>query len=86
MLQNLVAQQEISMHIKLHFPKKDWITLGNEFVENVLGLQRMQFTTQIEHYDNLAAHFDTIKRINNILLICAETSGLTSAWITLNKK
>jgi adenylosuccinate lyase len=37
-------------------------------VENVLGLQRMQFTTQIEHYDNLAAHFDAIKRINNILI------------------
>lgn len=50
------------------FPKKDWISLGNEFVENILGLQRMQFTTQIEHYDNLAAHFDTIKRINNILI------------------
>jgi adenylosuccinate lyase len=50
------------------FPKKDWIDLSNEFVENVLGLQRLQFTTQIEHYDNLAAHFDTIKRINNILI------------------
>lgn len=49
------------------FPKKDWIALGNAFVESVLGLQRMQFTTQIEHYDNLAAHFDAIKRINNIL-------------------
>jgi len=50
------------------FPKKDWISLANEFVENVLGLQRLQFTTQIEHYDNLAAHFDAIKRINNILI------------------
>ena len=50
------------------FPKKDWITFGNEFVENILGLQRLQFTTQIEHYDNLAAHFDTVKRINNILV------------------
>lgn len=50
------------------FPKKNWVTLGNEFVENVLGLQRMQFTTQIEHYDCLAAHFDAIKRINNILI------------------
>ncbi len=50
------------------FPSKDWVKLGNEFVENVLGLQRMQFTTQIEHYDNLAAHFDNIKRINNILI------------------
>ncbi len=50
------------------FPEKDWIALGNEFVEGVLGLQRQQFTTQIEHYDNLAAHFDAMKRINNILI------------------
>ncbi len=50
------------------FPKKNWVVLGNEFVEDVLGLQRMQFTTQIEHYDSLAAHFDSIKRINNILI------------------
>ena len=55
------------------FPKKDWVKLGNEFVENVLGLQRMQFTTQIEHYDNLAAQFDSIKRINTILIdICRD--------------
>ena len=50
------------------FPKKNWVLLGNAFVEDVLGLQRMQFTTQIEHYDSLAAHFDSIKRINNILI------------------
>ncbi len=50
------------------FPKKNWVSLGNEFVEDVLGLQRMQFTTQIEHYDHLAAHFDTLKRLNNILI------------------
>jgi adenylosuccinate lyase len=50
------------------FPDKDWVALGNEFVEGVLGLQRQQFTTQIEHYDNLAAHFDAMKRINNILI------------------
>ena len=50
------------------FPKKDWIGFANEFVENTLGLQRLQYTTQIEHYDNLAAHFDCIKRINNILV------------------
>jgi adenylosuccinate lyase len=53
---------------KIAFPKKDWVALGNDFVEGVLGLQRMQFTTQIEHYDSLAAHFDAIKRINNILI------------------
>lgn len=50
------------------FPKKKWIDLGNSFVNETLGLQRMQFTTQIEHYDNLAAHFDGMKRINNILI------------------
>ena len=42
------------------FPKKDWVKFANEFVEDILVLQRLQFTTQIEHYDNLAAHFDAI--------------------------
>jgi len=47
--------------------------LANKFVEGVLGLQRQQFTTQIEHYDSLAAHFDALKRINNILIdICRD--------------
>jgi len=50
------------------FPDKNWVKLGNEFVDKQLGLQRMQFTTQIEHYDNLAAHCDAIKRINTILI------------------
>lgn len=50
------------------YPKKDWTKLANEFVEGILGLQRQQFTTQIEHYDSLAAHFDGMRRINNILI------------------
>ncbi len=50
------------------FPKKNWVALANAFVEKTLGLQRMQFTTQIEHYDSLAAHCDAIKRINNVLV------------------
>ncbi len=50
------------------FPKQNWIKFGDEFVENNLGLQRQQYTTQIEHYDTLAAHFDAIKRIDNILI------------------
>ena len=50
------------------FPKRDWIKLGNEFVEKKLDLKRQQFTTQIEHYDLLAAQFDCIKRINTILV------------------
>ncbi len=49
------------------FPKIDWAKLADEFVAR-LGLNRQQFTTQIEHYDNLAAHFDCIKRINTILI------------------
>jgi adenylosuccinate lyase len=49
------------------FPKADWIRMGNEFTDH-LGLSRQQFTTQIEHYDNLAAHFDCMKRVNNILI------------------
>ena len=49
------------------YPKIDWIRYGNEFVDQ-LGLKRLQFTTQIEHYDNLAASFDCLKRINNIFI------------------
>ncbi len=49
------------------FPKIDWIKFANEFVAKI-GLTRQQHTTQIEHYDNLAAHFDCMKRINNILI------------------
>jgi len=50
------------------YPKYNWIKFANDFVENKLGLQRQQYTTQIEHYDVLAAHFDAIKRINTILV------------------
>jgi len=50
------------------FPKKDWVKLANEFVEKKLGLKRQQHTTQIEHYDLLAAQFDCLKRINTILI------------------
>lgn len=50
------------------FPKHNWVKFGNDFVEEKLGLQRQQYTTQIEHYDTLAAHFDAIKRIDTILI------------------
>jgi adenylosuccinate lyase len=53
---------------KVAYPKTDWVKFANAFVEDRLGLQRQQTTTQIEHYDTLAAHFDAIKRINNILI------------------
>jgi len=50
------------------YPEIDWVTFGNRFLSEKLGLKRLQTTTQIEHYDMLAAYFDTMKRINTILL------------------
>jgi adenylosuccinate lyase len=50
------------------YPKINWVEFGNAFVEKQLGLTRSQTTTQIEHYDNLAALFDNLKRINTILI------------------
>jgi adenylosuccinate lyase len=50
------------------FPTHDWVTFANEFVNGKLGLNRSQTTTQIEHYDQLAALFDVMKRINTIIL------------------
>ena len=50
------------------FPEIDWIQFANDFTSNSLGLTRQQTTTQIEHYDNLAALMDTIARVNNILI------------------
>jgi adenylosuccinate lyase len=50
------------------YPKYDWVKFANQFTEEKLGLQRQQYTTQIEHYDTLAAHFDAIKRINTIFI------------------
>ncbi len=50
------------------FPEIDWVAFANRFVNDQLGLNRSQTTTQIEHYDNLAALFDCLKRINTIIL------------------
>jgi len=50
------------------YPKYNWVEFSNNFVNNNLGLDRSQTTTQIEHYDNLAALFDGLKRINTILI------------------
>ena len=50
------------------YPNYNWVEFSNNFVNNNLGLDRSQTTTQIEHYDNLAALFDGLKRINNILI------------------
>ncbi len=62
------------------YPEIDWVNFGNTFVEG-LGLHRSQITTQIEHYDNLAALFDGIKRINTILIdLCRDIW----AYISMN--
>ncbi|MCC9136129.1 adenylosuccinate lyase [Pontibacter silvestris] len=50
------------------YPDTNWPDFGNNFVQQVLGLKRSQYTTQIEHYDNLAAYFDGLKRLNTILI------------------
>lgn len=50
------------------YPNIDWIEFANRFVTLSLGLTRSHPTTQIEHYDHMAAHFDALKRINTILL------------------
>jgi adenylosuccinate lyase len=53
---------------KVAYPDIDWISFANNFVNEELGLERSQPTTQIEHYDNLAALFDNMRRINVILI------------------
>lgn len=50
------------------YPSVDWVKFANRFVNQNLGLERCQTTTQIEHYDNMAALFDNLKRINTILV------------------
>lgn len=53
---------------KVAYPSIDWKTFGTQFVQEKLGLQHSFPTTQIEHYDHLAALFDALKRINTILI------------------
>ncbi|MBI5550189.1 MAG: adenylosuccinate lyase [Desulfobacterales bacterium] len=50
------------------YPEVDWMEFGNHLVNDILGLDRCRVTTQIEHYDNLAAFCDNLKRINTILI------------------
>ena len=50
------------------YPDYDWRDFGNRFVEEKLGLQREQYTTQISNYDNLGAVFDALRRINTIII------------------
>jgi adenylosuccinate lyase len=53
---------------KVAYPEIDWISFANNFVNEDLGLERSHPTTQIEHYDNLAALFDNLRRINVIFI------------------
>ena len=53
---------------KVAYPTIDWKAFGSEFVQNKLGLQHSFPTTQIEHYDHMAALFDALKRINTIVI------------------
>ncbi len=50
------------------YPQIKWVDFANKFVNETIGLSRLQTTTQIEHYDTLAAYFDNIRRINTILI------------------
>jgi len=50
------------------YPSINWKKFGDNFVNNILKLNRSQTTTQIDHYDNLGAYFDNLKRINTILI------------------
>lgn len=53
---------------KVAYPSIDWETFGHDFLQNSLKLKRERFTTQISNYDNLAAIFDNLKRINTVML------------------
>lgn len=53
---------------RVAYPDIDWAAFGDHFVTRHLGLSRQKVTTQIEHYDNLAAIFDNLRRINTILI------------------
>lgn len=61
------ATGQFNAHIAA-YPELDWIAFGNAFVEERLGLKRSQITTQIEHYDHLAAWCDCLRRIHSILI------------------
>jgi len=50
------------------YPEISWKAFGNHFLQKHLGLKRSQFTTQIANYDNHAAIFDVLKRINNVIM------------------
>ena len=63
------------------YPNVDWKTFGDNFVNNNLGLKRSFPTTQIEHYDNLAALFDNMRRIN---IICIDLARDMWTYISMD--
>lgn len=63
------------------YPEVDWVEFGNSFLAEKLGIERQQTTTQIEHYDELAAKFDAMRRINTILIDFARDIW---AYISMN--
>ncbi len=65
---------------KAAYPDIDWVEFANSFVNHVLSLERSQTTTQIEHYDHLAALLDSVRRINVILIDLAQ-----DFWLYISK-
>ncbi len=63
------------------FPETDWVAFANSFLSEKLGIERQQTTTQIEHYDELAAKFDAMRRINTIFIDFARDIW---AYISIN--
>ncbi len=61
------ATGNMNAHV-VAYPETDWHAFANNFIGQELGLHRQQVTTQIEHYDYLAAWFDGVKRLNTILI------------------
>ena len=72
------ATGNMNAHV-VTYPEIDWFQFGEQFVGEVLGLKRSWPTTQIEHYDNLAAMFHAFERINTILLDLARDQCQTSS-------
>ncbi len=63
------------------YPDIDWVEFANSFVNHVLSLERSQMTTQVDHYDHLAALLDNVRRINTILIDFAQDIWL---YISMN--
>ena len=64
---------------RVAYPTVDWRMFADSFVANELGLERQQYTTQIENYDNMAAYFDNCKRVNVVLMdLCRDVWSYVS--------